>query len=50
MQAEPCIYNLEQSCVSVCPVDQYVHLANLSELVEPGDPPVPRFVAEFRRS
>jgi len=24
-------------------------LANLAELVEPGDPPVPRFVAEFRR-
>ena len=27
-----------------------VHLANLTELIEPGDPPVPRFVAEFRRS
>jgi SAM-dependent methyltransferase len=24
-------------------------LANLREVVEPGDPPVPRFVAEFRR-
>jgi hypothetical protein len=24
-------------------------LAHLTELVEPGDPPVPRFVAEFRR-
>lgn len=25
-------------------------LANLAEIVEPGDPPVPRFVAEFRRT
>jgi SAM-dependent methyltransferase len=25
-------------------------LADLTELVEPGDPPVPRFVAEFERS
>jgi SAM-dependent methyltransferase len=25
-------------------------LANLREIIEPGDPPVPRFVAEFRRS
>jgi SAM-dependent methyltransferase len=24
-------------------------LANLAEIVEPGDPPVPRFIAEFRR-
>jgi hypothetical protein len=27
-----------------------LQLSNLTELVEPGDPPVPRFVAEFRRS
>jgi SAM-dependent methyltransferase len=26
-----------------------VELAHLEELIEPGDPPVPRFVAEFRR-
>jgi SAM-dependent methyltransferase len=26
-----------------------LELANLTELLEPGDPPVPRFVAEFRR-
>lgn len=26
-----------------------LHLVKLTELVEPGDPPVPRFVAEFRR-
>ena len=27
-----------------------VRLAHLTELVEPGDPPVPRFVAEFVRA
>jgi len=27
-----------------------LHLAGLTELLEPGDPQVPRFVAEFRRS
>lgn len=27
-----------------------LRLANLTELVEPGDPPVPRFVAEFDRA
>jgi SAM-dependent methyltransferase len=27
-----------------------LELSRLTELVEPGDPPVPRFVAEFRRS
>jgi hypothetical protein len=26
-----------------------LRLADVTELVEPGDPPVPRFVAEFRR-
>ena len=26
-----------------------IRLANLREIVEPGDPPVPRFVGEFRR-
>jgi hypothetical protein len=26
-----------------------LRLANLLEIVEPGDPPVPRFVAEFAR-
>jgi SAM-dependent methyltransferase len=26
-----------------------LELANLAEIVEPGDPPVPRFIAEFRR-
>jgi SAM-dependent methyltransferase len=26
-----------------------LRLTNLTELVEPGDPPVPRFVAEFER-
>jgi SAM-dependent methyltransferase len=25
-------------------------LANLAEVLEPGDPPVPRFIAEFRRA
>jgi hypothetical protein len=24
-------------------------LANMAEIVEPGDPPVPRFIAEFHR-
>jgi hypothetical protein len=27
-----------------------LQLSGLKELVEPGDPPVPRFVAEFGRS
>jgi SAM-dependent methyltransferase len=31
-------------------LDPGLRLAELREILEPGDPPVPRFVAEFRRS